>query len=141
MEMIITMVNDSDIKNIFTSYSTKEPKEYFGVYAVNKASFTKVMQLGAFANNFCVIGFNGQEFIIVKLDMSGEPIDGITIPASEIQSIKVSNWFFGMGRAIEIIFKTNDKIKFNVSKYNAFLKNQKSNLEKLESLFSQGCSY
>jgi len=137
MEMVITMVNDSDIKDIFTNYSTKEPKEYYGVYAVKKSSFKKVMQLGAFANKFCVIGFNGQEFIIVKLDMPGEPVDGITIPASEIQSIKVSNWLFGMGRAIEIIFKTNDKIKFNASKYNAFLKNQKSNLEKLENLFSQ----
>lgn len=137
MEMVIIMVNDSDIKNIFTNYSTREPKEYFGVYAVKKGSFAKVMQLGAFANKFCVIGFNGQEFIIVKLDMSGEPVDGITIPASEIQSIKVSNWLFSMGRAIEIIFKTNDKIKFNVSKYNALLNNQKSNLEKLENIFSQ----
>lgn len=134
------MVNDSDVKDMFLAYSTKGPKEYFGVYVVKKASFAQVMQLGnfaSFAHEFCVIGFNGQEFIIVGLDMSGEPVGGASIPLSEIQSIKVSNWLFGMGRAIEITFKNNDKIKFNANKYNAFLKNQKSNLKELEKLFSQ----
>lgn len=134
------MMNDNDIKNMFLSYSTTESKEYYGVYAVKMASLGKVMLLGSlasFANKYCVIGFNGQEFIIVGLDMLGKPLGGSNIPVSEIKSIKVSNWFLGLGKAIKLNFNNNSAIKFNVNKFTIGLKNQKPNLVELETLFSR----
>jgi hypothetical protein len=133
----LLMMNDNDIKEMMLNYSTTEPDEFYGVYAVKKASFATVMLLGSlasFAHKYCVIGFNGKEFIIVGLDMLGKPVSGAAISVNSIKSTKVTGWLFGMGKAIHITFIDNTKIKFNVNKLTIGLKEQKSNLIELERL-------
>ncbi|MDS0525895.1 hypothetical protein NNC19_09420 [Clostridium sp. SHJSY1] len=131
------MMNDDAIKEMMLTYSTTEPNEFYGVYAVKKASFATVMLLGplaSFAYKYCVIGFNGKEFIIVGLNLLGKPVNGAAIPVNSIKSTKVTSWFFGMGKVIHITFMDNTKIKFNVNKFTMGLKRQKSNLIELEKL-------
>lgn len=96
----------------------------------------KLRRVAAIANEYCIIGFNGQELIVVDLDVLGKPVAGAAFSVSDIKNIKVSNWFFGIGRNIKITLKDNSNIKVSVNKHTIGLKNQKSNLMDLEKLFS-----
>lgn len=91
--------------------------------------------LALISNKNCVIGFNGQKLIIIELNLLGHPAKETNILVSDIKSVKISNWFFGMGRTIRIVFQDNKKVNYTVSKH-IRLKNQKGNLAELEKLFS-----
>lgn len=132
---VILLLNDEKIKDILEEY--KEQDEEFGYYfyGVITATFGKMMALGylaSLAHTYYVVQFTNKKIDLVKLDMIGNPEDHYSISISDVYSIRISNWLFGMGKKIYIELKEGQKIKLKANKFVLGIKEQKQNLLNIE---------
>lgn len=133
------MLNDATIQEMLKDRIDDEDGIGLYVYALVMASAGKVAMLGsfsAFANKYYIVSFTKDTIHMLHLDLSGKVKHYGYLPLSEVVSIKVRPWFFGMGKRITIVDKNKSKIKFKVNKFTAGLKHQKSNLSAIADRFA-----
>jgi hypothetical protein len=126
--VIIMKLNDEIMLQTFSQFDEAGDSVLYYCYGTITATLGKMMLLGslsAFANQYFILGFSKLRLIMIKIDMLGKPKNPTIIPLSYINSVKISNWFFGMGKKITIELTDNSKIRLKVNKTNVMLKKQK----------------
>jgi len=135
------LLNDQKIKEMFTEYTGDERKEYYYFYGIITAGFGKTMLLGAlasFANKYYIVGVNEKEIALIGIGMNGKPNGHTIVERSKVQSTKISNWLFGMGKKIHFTLEDGTMLKFKVSKHCMGIKKQKENLLSIKELVNRG---
>jgi len=129
--VIIMKLNDEIMQQTFSRFDEAGDPVLYYCYGTITATLGKMMLLGslsALANQYFILGFSKSRLIMIKIDMLGKPKNPTIIPLSYINSVKIANWFFGMGKKITIELTDSSKIRLKVNKTNIMIKKQKENI-------------
>ena len=124
-------LNDEIMQQTFSRFDEAGDPVLYYCYGTITATLGKMMLLGslsALANQYFLLGFSKSRLIMIKIDMLGKPKNPTIIPLSYINSVKIANWFFGMGKKITIELTDSSKIRLKVNKTNIMIKKQKENI-------------
>ena len=132
-------MTDNMIKELLLPFQEEGEREPYYCVGVIVATLGQAMILGAAtaaANTYYILGFTDRKLIVISLDMLGKPKNSSTIKYQDFKNVKISNWFFGMGKSIEINLLNKSKIKFKINKMAIGWKitKQKENMEAICSM-------
>ncbi|MDP4178803.1 MAG: PH domain-containing protein [Bacillota bacterium] len=127
-------INDDIIKELMLPFQEEGEKEAYYCYGVVTASVGKMMLLGtlaSFANTYYILGFTDRKIIFIRLDMLGKIADKTVVTYDKIKNVKISGWFFGMGKKLNIRLVDNSKVNLKINKMTVGIHKQKENLIKI----------
>lgn len=124
-------INDDIIKELMLAFQEEGEKEAYYCYGVVTATVGELMLFGAlssFANTYYILGFTDRKIILIRLDMLGKIADKTVITYDKIKNVKISGWFFGMGKKLNIRLVDNSKVNLKINKMTVGIHKQKENL-------------
>ncbi|WP_066498175.1 PH domain-containing protein [Abyssisolibacter fermentans] len=116
-------LNDIAISKIIKDIRTEDEKFAYYLYGVITQDIN---------NKFYIFNFSDKKIDLFEIVGIDTVVDYSFISLDSIQSVKFSNWLFGMGRRIKIILKEGQKVVIKVNKFNIGVKKQKEHLVKIE---------
>lgn len=128
-------INDSTIKEILQPFQEDDEQELYYCYGITTVTFGQAMLFGdlisPFLSKYYILGFTDKKLIMLRIGAFGKPEEAKTIEYKDISNIKISNWFFGLGKKIQIQGRNKLKVKLRINKRVVKIKKQRENLENI----------
>lgn len=128
-------INDSTMKEVLQPFKEDDEQVMYYCYGLTTATFGQAMLFGdiiaAFLSKYYILGFTDKKLIMVRIGMLGKAEETKTIEYKDISNVKISNWFLGLGKKIQIRGRDKLKLKLKINKRVVTIKKQRENLENI----------
>lgn len=128
-------IDDSTIKEVLQPFQEEDEQAMYYCYGITTATFGQAMLFGEliapFLSKYYILGFTHKKLIMVRIGMLGKPEETKTIEYKDMTNVKISTWFFGLGKKIQIQGKDKLKLKLKINKRVITIKKQRENLENI----------